>query len=49
MSGMRFFEMELTNEQRLVDYARRFRSPRIERVLEHWKSLAESSDGSVEL
>ena len=49
MSGMRFQAMELTNEQRLVDYARRFRAPRIERAVEHWKALVESRDDSVEL
>ncbi len=49
MSGMRFQATELTNEQRLVDYAHRFRSPRIERALEHWKSLAEMHDEAVEL
>ena len=41
--------MELTNERRLVDYARRFRSPRIERAVEHWKALAASRDDSVAL
>ena len=49
MSGMRFQAMELTNERRLVDYARRFRSPRIERAVEHWKALAASRDDSVAL
>ncbi|GMR22631.1 MAG: hypothetical protein BMS9Abin37_0994 [Acidobacteriota bacterium] len=49
MSGMRFQAMELTNEQRIVDYARRFRSPRIERAVEHWKSLADTHDESIEL
>ena len=49
MSGMRFQAMELANERRLVDYARRFRSPRIERAVEHWKALAASRDDSVAL
>jgi len=49
MSGMRFQQMELTNEQRLVDYARRFRSPRIDRTVEQWKSLAGIHDEAIEL
>jgi hypothetical protein len=49
MAGMRFQQMELTNQERLVDYARRFRSPRIERAVEHWRSLAETHDEAVDL
>lgn len=41
MSGMRFQQKGVASERRLLDYASRFRSPRIERALEQWLSVAE--------
>ena len=49
MSGMRFQEKEVVSKQRLLDYAYRFQSPRIERAVERWMSLADYREDSVEL
>ena len=49
LEEMRYQHVELVAEDRLKEYAKRFRSPRLDRAVQRWLGLANAEEGTVTL